>query len=225
MKLEARVSAFAALGEIHRLQIVDALAWNDATFSELTAATGLQGNALAHHLNRLEDAGLVSRRTSEGDRRKRYLQLDLDTLDALGFAPRFAPQRVVFVCTHNSARSQFAAAQWRAATGVAATSAGSHPADRVNPVAIDVATEFGLDLSTASPSGYDSITGVPDLVVSVCDRARESGIPRAKAALHWSTPDPVTAGSKRAFRSAFRELERRIDRLAEATTTLGRDDG
>ncbi|MDZ7732130.1 MAG: hypothetical protein U5R31_02625 [Acidimicrobiia bacterium] len=70
-------------------------------------------NLLAHHLAVLERAGLVRRDTSSGDRRRRYVRLDDRALD--GLAPRPSqppPTRVVFVCTHNSARSQLAAALW-----------------------------------------------------------------------------------------------------------------
>jgi ArsR family transcriptional regulator, arsenate/arsenite/antimonite-responsive transcriptional repressor / arsenate reductase (thioredoxin) len=59
---------------------------------------------------------VVSRR-SEGDRRRRYLRLDPVTLASLTPPPLDAADRVVFVCTHNSARSQLAAALWRQRTG------------------------------------------------------------------------------------------------------------
>ena len=213
MRLSDRARVHAALGEEHRLRIVDLLVYSDATFSELRRATGLHGNALAHHLARLDDVGLITRRVSEGDRRQRYLRLNTEGLRDLAFEPPKPAGSVVFVCTHNSARSQFAAAQWALVTGSEATSVGSNPASEVNPQAVQVAMEFGVDLRGATPRSYDALGGVPDVVISVCDRARESGLPTARATLHWSTPDPVKAGRKAAFRAAFADLAHRIAQI------------
>lgn len=213
MRLSDRARVHAALGEEHRLRIVDLLAYSDATFSELRQAIGLHGNALAHHLARLDDVGLITRRVSEGDRRQRYLRLNTDGLRDLTFEPPKPAGCVVFVCTHNSARSQFAAAQWALVTGSEATSVGSNPASKVNPQAVQVATEFGVDLRGATPRSYDALVGVPDVVISVCDRARESGLPTARATLHWSTPDPVKTGGKAAFRAAFADLANRVAQI------------
>ena len=215
MNFDQRVAIHAALGEPNRLEIVDALAHSDASVSDLRGLTGLEGNALAHHLAVLEDVGLVSRHRSEGDARRKYLRLDGGILEALDLArPRDHTRSVVFVCTHNSARSQFAAARWEEATGERASSVGSEPAEAVNPTAVAVAAEFGLDLSDAAPRGYDTIDSTPDLVISVCDRAHEHGVPHGRRTLHWSTPDPVAVGSKRAFRDAFTDISLRIDKLA-----------
>jgi protein-tyrosine-phosphatase/DNA-binding transcriptional ArsR family regulator len=215
-----RVRTHAALGDPHRLVVVDALRYTDLTFSELKDVTGLESNALAHHLDVLESTRLISRRASEGDRRQRYVRLEPERLDALATATAttLIPSHVLFVCTHNSARSQFAAARWDAATGQPAMSAGTTPAERVHPTAVRVAGEFGLDLTSAEPRGYDSVRESPDLVISVCDRAKESW-PRADASrLHWSIPDPVAAGNDDAFRRAFSELCERIDRLTGRTS-------
>lgn len=216
MQLEDRVEIHAALGERHRLMIVDALGFNDLTFTELAAVTGLRGNALAYHLATLEDVGIVTRRVSEGDRRRRYLRLDTAVVGQLLPAPPPPSDGVVFVCTHNSARSQFAAACWESRTGSAAGSAGAEPSATVNPMAIDVAVEFGLDLSVATPQGYDSLGASVGTMISVCDRAREGDLPPAQRHLHWSTPDPVPLGTRDAFRAAFSDLAARIDRLAAA---------
>ena len=71
-----------------------------------------------------------------------------------------------------------------------ADSAGTLPAECVHPKAVRIAGELGLDLASASPKGYNSVVVEPDLVVSVCDRAREAGVPFDAASLHWSIPDP-----------------------------------
>ncbi len=95
-----------------------------------------------------------------------------------------------------------------------AASAGSHPASVVHPKAVRVAAEYGVDISEAEPAGYESIVGVPALVVSVCDRARETGVPDAGEHAHWSVHDPVPVGTLAAFREAFDEITRRVDHLA-----------
>jgi protein-tyrosine-phosphatase len=125
---------------------------------------------------------------------------------------------VLFVCTHNSARSQFAAALWQARTEAIADSAGTDPAGRVHPTAVTAAAAFGLDLADRVPKGYDAVDLVPDIVVSVCDRAHEAAMPFDAPQLHWSIPDPVRAGTASAFRSAFASISDRIDRLATAAT-------
>ncbi len=216
MDLVDRALVHAALGDPVRLTMVDQLMLGDRTFQDLADAAGLPGNLAAHHLAVLESAGLIERRVSEGDRRRRYVSLRQERLDEL-VAPRpVAPKVVLFVCTHNSARSQFAAARWRQVTGLAAESAGTTPADRVHPGAVRAATRFDVDLSRDRPKGYDAINQAPDLIVSVCDRAHESGLPFASPSLHWSVPDPVRAGTATAFRAAFAEIAERIDHLAGA---------
>jgi protein-tyrosine-phosphatase len=138
-------------------------------------------------------------------------------LDGLLATPVLEPGFVVFVCTHNSARSQFAAARWRARTGRDADSAGTQPADRVHPGAVRSATRFGLDLSTARPQSWQALTRLPDLVVSVCDRAHEAHIPFDGPTLHWSIPDPLRDGRPAAFQRAFESIDVRLERLASAT--------
>ncbi|HEX6285845.1 MAG TPA: ArsR family transcriptional regulator, partial [Acidimicrobiia bacterium] len=60
--------------------------------------------------------------------------------------------------------------------------------------------------------------GELDVVVSVCDRAHEAGVPRAGKTLHWSVPDPVPMGTVAAFRSSFDDIARRIERLSATST-------
>lgn len=213
MSLEDRAHRHAALSDPRRLLIVDDLAVGDRTVAELIDVVGIPGNLLAHHLDVLEDAGLVERRASEGDRRRRYVTLRWDRLPGVVDAV-LTGTNVAFVCTHNSARSQFAAALWREATGADVASAGSHPSQRVHPKAVQVAAEFGVDLSSEVPGGYETIPWVPDLVISVCDRAREEGVPEGREHRHWSIPDPVTRGDVASFRSAFVEIAARVGHLS-----------
>ena len=160
---------------------------------------------------------MVERRVSEGDRRHRYVVLRREVLTGLVSVtvPAAPGGPLLFVCTHNSARSQFAAGMWRLRTGRSASSAGSQPSRRVHPQAVRAAERRGVDLGDAVPRGYDDVAAVPALVVSVCDRAREAGVPFDAPLVHWSVPDPVEVGTAAAFSTAFAEIADRIDWLAD----------
>lgn len=212
--LHERARRHAALGDEKRLLIVDHLAPGDRTVSELSRLAGMPGNLLAHHLDVLEEAGLIERRVSQGDHRRRYVALRWDELPTPVGARQPPGETIAFVCTANSARSQFAAALWRSLTGAAAFSAGSEPASAVHPLAVRAADEFGVDLSRMRPSGYETLPADLDLVISVCDRARETGLPEAGERLHWSIPDPAISDSLQAFQDSFTEIAQRIERLS-----------
>lgn len=215
MDVGERAAVHAALGDSRRLHIVDRLTSGDLTVAELAEVSGLSGNLLAHHLDVLQSAGLIERRVSEGDQRRKYVSLRWANLpDGVGEPDPASFGRVAFICTHNSARSQFAAALWETRTGAPAESAGSDPSPEVHPDAIRIANEFGVDLAGLRPSGYELLSPSPDLIVSVCDRARESEFPGARRHLHWSVPDPVQVGTSTAFRSAFAEIVERVEHLA-----------
>lgn len=213
MDLEERAAVHAALGEPVRLAIVDELLLTDRSPTELAERTRLPSNLLAHHLDTLESVGLIERFVSSGDRRRRYVRLRPDPLADLDLSGARAAERVVFVCSHNSARSQLAAAIWRDRTGHAARSAGTHPADRVHPGAIDAGRRIGLDLSGAEPARLGRI-GADEQVVTVCDRAHEE-LDAAPDWWHWSLPDPVAVGTDEAFDAVVADLTTRI---ATATT-------
>ena len=211
-----RAQRHAALGEPHRLQVVDLLRHSDQTPTQLRRLTGLPSNLLAHHLDVLEQAGLVVRRRSQGDGRRRYVRLQWEALDGLcqpttSILPPQGP--VLFVCTRNAARSQMAAALWRDRTGRDASSAGQTPADAPDRVAVEIAREHGLDTATWRSHGYDAVDTDPALVVSVCDRAREAGVPWTAPHLHWSVPDPA-GGDRAHYQRAFDDIAVRVMRLA-----------
>ncbi len=121
------------------------------------------------------------------------------------------PLRVLVLCTGNSARSQMAEALFgRLGAGrVHAESAGSHPAPRVNPLAIEALKEQGIDWAGHPPRSWDGLEREPwDLVITVCDRAKESCpvFPGRPLQAHWGMPDPAeVVGDESARRAAFRE--------------------
>lgn len=207
-----RAARHAALGDPIRLAIVDELAVADRAPVELLRLTGVGSNLLAHHLDVLQRAGLVSRRRSSGDGRRRYVRLERSVLDDLAHGARIRPRPAVFVCTQNSARSQLAAALWARLTSVSAESAGTHPAEVVHPGAIAAAERAGLDLSGAWPRPLDAVRLADRLVVTVCDRAHEELAPD-RAWWHWSIPDPAARPSRAAFDATVGELRDRITTL------------
>jgi protein-tyrosine-phosphatase len=208
----------AALADTARLRITDTLLIGDASPSELAAMLAMSSNLLAHHLHVLEQAGIITRRRSDGDRRRTYLQLIPSALDALAPPPTRAALRVLFVCTANSARSHLAAALWRKTSTVPAVSAGTHPAEAIDPGAIAAAKRHHLPLPRLRPRHIDTVRQNGDLVVTVCDLAHEELT--QTAAVHWSIPDPVPAGDPDSFDTALTRLADRIGRLAPRLTAL-----
>jgi len=210
--LEMRAAVHAALGEPSRLAIVDALIWGDVSPSELQARLDLPSNLLAHHLKVLEQAGVVERSRSEGDHRRTYIRLVPAALGTLASQSAATAARVVFVCTHNSARSQLAVALWRRRSHVPAASAGTWPAERIHPGAFAVARRHALPLPRVRPRHVAQVLAPEDLVVTVCDTAHEELGGRGR--LHWSVPDPARSGSEDAFDLAYAQLAERVGRLA-----------
>jgi ArsR family transcriptional regulator, arsenate/arsenite/antimonite-responsive transcriptional repressor / arsenate reductase (thioredoxin) len=208
----ARAAVHAALADPARLQIIDALGAGDTSPSELAAMLAMPSNLLAHHLHVLQRAGLITRRRSDGDRRRTYLQLIPGTLDTLIRPPASAARRVLFVCTANSARSHLAAALWRRASNVPAASAGTRPAAAIEPAAIAAARRHHLPMRRLRPHHITDVRQDGDLIVTVCDLAHEE-LGR-QAAVHWSVPDPVPAGDPGSFDAAVAELSDRVRRLA-----------
>jgi protein-tyrosine-phosphatase len=199
----------AALADPQRLAIVEELLLGDRSPAWFSRHWGVASNLVAHHTNVLAEAGLVERRRSEADQRRRYLHLT-DTGRALAELPAITDaQRVVFVCTHNSARSQFAEALWRSTSAIPAASGGTEPAARVHPLARRVAERHGVDLRGAAPKRTGALDGA--LVVTVCDHADE----RTPAPhRHWSVPDPVADGGEAAFEAAWEDIADRVETLA-----------
>ena len=231
MDFEARVAGLSALAEPVRLRIVDLLGAGDASPGELRAELELPSNLLAHHLQVLEDAGIVSRHRSHADKRRTYLRLHRDRL--AGLLPAASPsagaqaERVVFVCTANSARSQLAAALWREASPLPVTSGGTHPGAAIAPGAVAAARRHGLSLAQERPQLLDGLLRDGDYVVTVCDAAHEElgpanpgpgAPPRLAGVCHWSVPDPVAAGTDAAFDAAYDDIAGRVADLAPRLT-------
>lgn len=132
------------------------------------------------------------------------------------------PFRILVLCTGNSARSQIAEALLYAHGGarVEVESAGSRPAARVNPYAIEVLREHGINWEGHRPKSIDDVTGQHfDLVITVCDNARDACpyFPGAGAQVHWGLSDPAEEtdpeAARRAFGETYNALASRVDEL------------
>jgi arsenate reductase len=123
----------------------------------------------------------------------------------------------------NSARSQIAEAilNWKGHGRFLAASAGSRPAAKVNPYAIEALRDAGIHWAGHAPRSVDGLEREAwDFVITVCDRAKESCpiFPGHPVLAHWGMPDPAEVGGddaakRAAFREAFVLLSRRIDLL------------
>lgn len=224
-------------GEI-RWKLLAALAHGDRRVNELVALLGEPFNLVSYHLRKLRQHALVHGRRSAADRRDVYYSLDVERLRGLflaageslhpGLAAVPSPAagaseelgrgtRVLFLCTHNSARSQMAEGILRQlAPAVEVASAGTE-ATRVHPLAIRAMARQGIDISQQRSKHLSEFARQRfDWVITVCDSAREACpvFPGDPERIHWSLPNPSAVEGSRAER--FRAFE------AAAVELLGR---
>ena len=130
-------------------------------------------------------------------------------------------RRVLILCTGNSARSQLAEG-WLRTLGderFAVFSAGTAPKPAVHPLAVQVMSEAGIDLTAHRPKDVRRFLGQSfDCIITVCDNARDTcpTFPGAQRQLHWSLPDPAAVAELErevAFRQTSAEIRRRIRRF------------
>jgi protein-tyrosine-phosphatase/DNA-binding transcriptional ArsR family regulator len=228
------------LAQAQRWNLVKALSGGDLRVQELMQRVGEPANLVSYHLRRLREHAVVRERRSSSDHRDVYYSLDLDRVaylyrsagDSLhpglaqagGGVPMPAapashglgsPPRVLFVCTHNSARSQMAEALLRhhSAGRIEAASAGSDPT-RLHPFAVWAMSQQGIDIRAQRAKPLTAVADLPcDRLVTCCDVARETcvGLPEGVEAQHWSLPDPAAVeGSEEARRRAFEDVAREL---------------
>lgn len=152
---------------------------------------------------------------------------DVPNIDRRGMSTMpAAPFRVLVLCTGNSARSQIAEALFatrgvaRRAGAVEAQSAGSRPAARVNPFAIETLAAHGIVWTDRAPQSIDDLAGARfDLVITVCDNARDACpvYPGGAVQVHWGLPDPADEhepeAARRAFEATYQALQSRVSAL------------
>lgn len=129
-------------------------------------------------------------------------------------------KRVLFLCTHNSARSQMAEGFLRAFAGerFEVQSAGTR-ATRVHPLATLVMGELGVDISQHESKSVDDVGERWDVVVTVCDASCPVP-PRSGLKLRWKLPDPSVARGTKAerleiFRGVRDSIRSRVRLLAD----------
>jgi arsenate reductase (thioredoxin) len=137
------------------------------------------------------------------------------------------PYNILFLCTHNSARSVLgeALASTHPSGRFIGYSAGSTPGTRVNPFAAEIACELGYDNSKLRSKNWDefALPDAPkmDFIITVCDNAAGEVCPvwpGNPATAHWGFPDPSQVSGtdedkRRAFRDVMIGLKKRIDML------------
>ena len=222
---------FTLLGEPIRWQLVQTLAESDRTIQELSEQVGQPLNLLSYHLRLLREVHLVNQRRSSLDGRATYCSLDGMRLNELyegasqalfAFRVRRAattqrPVRVLFLCTHNAARSQLAEGLLREAVQGhwLVASAGSDPRG-VHPLAIATLAQRGVDIQSQSSKDVNALEAREyDFVITLCDRVRAEKIswPNRPRRAHWSLPDPLAVPQReqpKAFRDTADALTRRI---------------
>lgn len=227
-----------------RWSMVQALAIGDYRVNELVMMMDQPLNTVSYHLKLLRQGNLIVMRPSEADGRDNYYSLDLDRLGewyrAAGLAlhpsvmePQATerrvtpPLRVLFVCTHNSARSQMAEGLLRHLSGgqIQVKSAGSQPTT-VHPDAVRTMASMGINIHAQQSTGFDDVINESfDVVITVCDRAREvcPAFPGEGHHIHWGFPDPTTVEEDRERQQAFHEVARRLrSRVSHFLTQLSK---
>lgn len=129
-------------------------------------------------------------------------------------------KKILFVCTGNSARSIMAEVLMNHHGGgrYRAKSAGASPTGQINPLTLDTLKTHGYNTDGLRSKPIEELNGEHfDLVITVCDNARETCPvwPENTDLLHWSFPDPAAykgadSDKKRIFGDIFREIERKI---------------
>lgn len=214
-----------------RWQLIRELAISDYRVSELVDHIHQPLNLVSYHLKQLREGHLVSVRRSEADGRDSYYSLDLDHLrDVFGAAgsaihpavigrsvDSLALQRtpsVLFVCTHNSARSQMAEGLMRYLSKgqIRVSSAGSEPAT-VHPDAFTTMDALDIDIRSQRSKGFEDVLDQSfDTVITVCDRAREvcPAFPGEGQHIHWGFTDPAVIEDACERQQAFADIAKRL---------------
>lgn len=140
-------------------------------------------------------------------------------------------KKVLFICLHNSARSQIAEAllNFLYPKRYIAYSGGVEPAEKINPYVLRALKEIGIDISQKKPKSLDAFSGLEfDYVVTVCEEGKEKCpfFPGGKIYLHKSFPDPSTfKGSDEEIMKKVREVREEIKNWLIETFSQNRKGG
>jgi protein-tyrosine-phosphatase len=226
-----------ALAHEMRWKILVTLSHSDRNVSELCRFLAQPQNVVSYHLRKLREQHVVSERRSSADSRDFYYSLEIDTFRSLYLATGetlhpalcagvFAPEasvislptvpiRVLFLCTHNSARSQIAEGFLRqlGKGRIEVSSAGSQPS-HLHPFAVRAMATLGIDISQQHSQHVDVFRDHTfDYVVTVCDKMREAcpSFPGDGEVIHWSIPDPLDVeGTDEEHYAAFVQIAQHV---------------
>lgn len=233
-----------------RWGLLKALTASDYQVNELVAQLQQPMNLVSYHLRKLRDDALVTTRRSEADGRDVYYSLDLARLRQLYLeagttlhpaigkrqpaeALPLAHQRILFLCTHNSARSQMAEGWLRflSRNQLGVFSAGNQPTT-IHPDAVRTMQQFGIDISLQQPHALSVFADEPfDYVITVCDKVREvcPTFPGEGQQTHWGLPDPVIIQDDEQRAEAFlwtaHQLKSRIEYFLSTLPLVGSSEG
>jgi phosphate transport system protein len=137
-------------------------------------------------------------------------------------AERRMPRGVLFLCTHNAARSQMAEGWARRLTRIRVWSAGTAPAAEVHPLAVRVMQEAGIDISQQLPKSISEVPlGDVDTVITLCAEECPE-LPAPLRLNRWELPDPVAVRGEQEMLAAFRRLRDELRERIEELARLGR---
>ena len=219
-------SQLKALADPVRLRLVSMIATaptGDVCACVFPEALDRSQPTISHHLQQLVKAGVLTR---EQRGKWAWFRLSVDGLSsirsALGEGANHAHSQratVMFLCIHNAGRSQMAAGFLRKTAGnrINVLSAGSTPGEEVNPAAVEVMAEVGIDISNATPQRWtDEMAAQSDVIVSMgC--GDECPVYPGVRRLDWELDDP--AGQDVDFVRAVRDvIEQRVNALIEELT-------
>jgi protein-tyrosine-phosphatase len=254
-KLPQPPEVFKLAGHPVRWSLLTRLARSDECVQGLVEQLKLPQNLISYHLRQLRDGHLVHERRSSADERSVYYSLDFEQFQTqfLSAGKMLHPAivdclsssddgiqrdslkpllRVLFLCTHNTARSQMAEVLLRHLSHgmIEAYSAGSAPAPRVHPLAQRAMEAIGINMHEQYPKHFDRYLQQHfDAIVTVCDRVREAcpTFPDDPERIHWSFPDPAeVTGSEEERYAAFEQIGLQLaTRLRLLMIVLHREEG
>lgn len=243
------VSAFVALGQESRLNMFRLIVQKGDTGltpTQIHEMLGIPNATLSFHLKELLQASLITQERQSRNLIYRPNALHANALieflmenccDGKSCLPEILPKKVenpmkpyniLFLCTHNSARSILgeALASTHLSGLFVGYSAGSQPSKEVNPFALEIAHDLGFDTQTLHPKSWDEFAKLDapkmDFIITVCDDAAGEICPvwpGNPATAHWGFADPSEiTGSDEEKRQVFKDimtgLKKRIDYLA-----------
>lgn len=219
-------AALKALADPVRLRLLSMIATSptgDVCACVLPDALGRSQPTISHHLGQLVSAGLLER---EQRGKWAWFRLVGGRLEAIRAAlgegadhHHVGRPTVLFLCGHNAGRSQMAAGWLTHLAGdrVAVRSAGSNPADRLDPVAVEAMREVGIDIAAATPQRWTPEMALSADVVVSMGYGDDCPLTPGARRDEWELTEPYGQGIE-VVREVRDEIERRVRALIDELT-------